>query len=162
MDVLSFVTGDLYKAISQNTQDLLENRGWIFGKKYTGKAGSFWNDAATATPATGDYAYLENGRTIDKAVRGVNVALTNFINAPLFVDADTGKLTELTVSNFRNAASIPLEQMLVDGELSGYEVIIDPDQNVLTTSRVELTIRLVPVGVARTIVVNIGYVVSLA
>lgn len=162
MDVLSFVTGDLYKAISQNTQDFLENRGWIFGKKYTGKAGSFWNDSATATPATGDYAYLENGRTIDKAVRGVNVALTNFINAPLFVDANTGKLTELTVSNFRNAASIPLEQMLVDGELSGYEVIIDPDQNVLTTSRVELTIRLVPVGVARTIVVNIGYVVSLA
>ena len=161
LDILSFTTGDLYKAISTATQDLLENRGWIFGKKYTGKAGSFWNDSGCATPATGDYAYLENGRTIDKAVRGVNVALTNFINSPLFVDPNTGKMTELTVSNFKNAASIPLEQMLVDGELSGYEVVIDPDQNVLTTSRVELTVKLVPVGVARTIVVNIGYVVSL-
>ena len=161
LDVLSFTTGDLYSGISVATQDLLENRGWIFAKKYTGKAGSFWNDSPTATPATGDYAYVENGRTIDKAVRGVNVALTSFINAPLFVDPDTGKMTELTVSNFKNAASIPLEQMLIEGDLSGYEVVIDPDQNVLTTSKVELTIKLVPVGVARTIVVNIGYVVSL-
>lgn len=161
LDVLSFTTGDLYKTVSTPTQDLLENRGWVFGKKYTGKAGSFWDDSATATPATGDYAYIENGRTIDKAVRGVNVSLTNYINSPLFVDPATGQMTELTVSNFKNSAAIPLEQMVVDGELSGYEVIIDPDQNVLATSEVELTIKLVPVGVARTIVVNIGYVVSL-
>jgi hypothetical protein len=140
----------------------LENRGWIFGKKYVGKAGSYWNDSSCAITETSDYAYIENGRTIDKAVRGVNVALTNFINAPLFVDAQTGRLTELTISTFANAASIPLDQMLIDLDLSGFEVIIDPEQNVLATSTITITIRLVPVGVARTIVVNIGYTVSLS
>ena len=162
MEVLSFTTGDLLKTVSQTTLDLLENRGWVFGKKYIGKGGSYWNDSPTAITETSDYAYIENGRTIDKAIRGVNVALTNFINAPLFVDASTGRLTELTISTFRNAAQIPLEQMLVDLDLSGFEVIIDAEQDVLTTSKIEITIRLVPVGVARTIVVNIGYTVSLS
>lgn len=161
MDVLSFTTGDLLKAVSAPTLDFLENRGWIFGKKYIGKAGSFWNDSASAVSETSDYAYIENGRTIDKAIRGVNVALTSYINAPLFVDAITGQLTELTISNFKNAASIPLQDMLIDQDLSGYEVVIDPDQSVLTTSKIEITVRLVPVGVARTIVVNIGYTISL-
>jgi hypothetical protein len=162
MEVLSFTTGDLLKAISSPTLLFLENRGWIFGKKYVGKAGSYWNDSSCAITETSDYAYIENGRTIDKAVRGVNVALTNFINAPLFVDAQTGRLTELTISTFANAASIPLDQMLIDLDLSGFEVIIDPEQNVLATSTITITIRLVPVGVARTIVVNIGYTVSLS
>lgn len=161
LDVLSFTTGDLYGVVSTPTLELLNNRGYVFTRKYIGKSGSFYNDSPTTITETSDYAYIENGRTIDKAVRGVNVALTDYLNSPLYVDPVTGRLTDLTISNFKNSASIPLENMLVDGELSGYQVIIDDEQNVLATSKVELTIKLVPVGVAREIVVNIGYTVSL-
>lgn len=161
LNILSFTTGDLYKVVSTSTVELLDVRGWIFARKYISKGGSYFNDSPTAVSETSDYAYIENGRVIDKAIRGANVALTDFLNSPVFVNPTNGQLTELTVSNFKNAASIPLEDMLINQNLSGYEVIINPEQNVLSTSRVELTLKLVPVGVAREIVVNIGYTVSL-
>ena len=46
------------------------------------------------------------------------------------------------------------------GELSGYVVEIDPDQNVLATSEIEIVIRPVGVGVVRRIKVKIGYAES--
>ena len=161
LDTLSFTTGDLYKSISVNTIDLLDNRAYIFGRKYVGKGGSFFNDSPTAVSITSDYAFIENGRTIDKAMRGMNASLTGFLNSPLYVDANTGQLTELTISIFKNAAGATPEQMTIDGELSGYEIIIDPTQNVLATSELVIAAKLVPVGVAREIIVNIGYTVSL-
>ena len=161
LDTLAFTTGDLYKSVSTPTLALLENRGYVYARKYIGRSGSFFNDSATNVTVSSDYAYIENGRTIDKAIRGINEALTDYLNSPLYVDPNTGRLSELTIEIFRNAASIPLVVMLTDGELSGYEVIIDPEQNVLSTSKIEITVKLVPVGVAREIVVNIGYTVSL-
>ena len=47
------------------------------------------------------------------------------------------------------------------GELSGYEASIDPEQDVLSTSTVEVVIKNVPVGVIRKMKVKIGYVKSL-
>ena len=162
LDTLAFTTGDLYTAISQATQTVIENKGWVFAQKLQGKGGSYWVDDPTAESTISDYAQIRDGRTIDKAIRVTNAGLSDFINAPLFVDPDTGQLTELTISEFKNAASTQLEQMVIDLELSGYEVIIDPNQDVLATSEIVLTINLLPVGAARTIIVNIGYVVSLA
>ena len=43
------------------------------------------------------------------------------------------------------------------GELSGYKVYIDPDQDILRTSTIEVVIRNVPVGVARKFTLRIGY-----
>lgn len=161
LDALSFTTGDLYKAISTNTLSLLSNRGYIFARKYIGKSGSYFNDSATAVSETSDYAFIENGRTIDKAMRGINIALTDYLNSPLIVDPDTGFLFGITTANIRNSASNPLQQIVIDGDLSGFEVIIDPDQDVLTTSSIELTVKLVPIGTAREIIVNIGYTLKL-
>ena len=44
------------------------------------------------------------------------------------------------------------------GELSGYQAKIDPEQDVLSTSTVEVVIKNVPVGVIRRMRVKIGYV----
>jgi hypothetical protein len=46
-------------------------------------------------------------------------------------------------------------------ELSGFEVIINPDQDVLATSTIEMTVNLVPMGTARQISVKIGFVTQL-
>ena len=92
------------------------------------------------------------------------------LNSPLFVNATTGKLSQDTIADFRNDAFIALQTMAVNGEVSTDEngalpentVVINPDQNVLVTSEIILTIKLVPVGVARTITVNIGFAVSVS
>ena len=47
--------------------------------------------------------------------------------------------------------------MVRDGELSAFEVLIDPNQPVLSTGTLVLTIKLVPIGIANQIIVNIGF-----
>jgi hypothetical protein len=167
-ETLQFATGEAYAVQSAATLDLMTSYGYLYLTKEIGNNGSWFNDAPTATLITSDYAYLENNRTIDKATRLVRDNLVPKINSPLYVDATTGKLSTATIEDFKNDAFKALENMAANLEISTDEnnelpansVLIDPDQNVLSTSQIIITVQIVPVGVARLITVNIGFVVS--
>ena len=57
----------------------------------------------------------------------------------------------------QNVASQALEDMEKAGELSGYKVEIDPEQDILANSTIEFVIKNVAVGVMRHIKVKISY-----
>ena len=155
-DVLKLADGRPIKQVAQSELDTIGQRGFIILIKHIGRAGSYFNDSHNAVSEASDYAYIENTRTIDKAVRGVREFLLPFLNSPVHVNED-GTLTEDTIATFKNEAERALEEMQRLGELSALAVIIDPNQNVLSTSQLSITIKLVPVGVARNIVVNVGF-----
>ena len=54
-----------------------------------------------------------------------------------------------------------LQNMLNNDEVSAFEVAIDPNQNVLSTSKLVVTVRIIPIGVAKTIEVNLSYTIKL-
>ncbi len=54
----------------------------------------------------------------------------------------------------------PLTDMISADELSAASIIINSAQNVLSTSELEITIHLVPLGCAEHIKINIGFTVS--
>ena len=140
--------------------DSLHSKGYIFLKKHTGNNGSFFNDSSCAITIASDYSKIENNRTMDKAVRGVRTVMLPNINSPLYVQPN-GTLQGQTISKFQNDAERPLEQMERDGEISAFNVIINPEQDVLSTSKLAMAIQIVPVGVARQIEINIGFAVSI-
>lgn len=156
------ITGTTFLVKDQTSSalDSLNDYGYIFLRKFVGYSGTYYNDSPTCIPVTSDYAYIENNRTIDKAVRNVRTLLLPFTNAPLYVNED-GTLTEDVISLYKNECDRALEQMEIDGELSNFLVTINPAQNVLTSSKVSIALKLVPVGVARAIEVNIGFAVNL-
>lgn len=158
-DVPAFANGDLIRNTATGLIENLNTKGYIFLIKHIGTAGTYFNDAHTAITETSDYAYLENNRTIDKAVRNCRTYLLPSLNAPLYVNPD-GTLTEDTILSFRNNTARALEEMQRNGEISAFEVTINPTQNVLTTSRIAINVKIVPVGVARNIEVNIGFAVK--
>ena len=129
----------------------------IFVRTHVGVADNYFNDSHTLAPETSDYAYIENVRTIDKACRGVRSKLLPYLNGPLSVDASTGKLSADTAAFLETKAGEAVEEMEKAGELCGYKVTIDPDQNVLATSEVEVVIQNVPMGVMRKVNVKIGF-----
>lgn len=149
----------LVKTLSEAAIESLNAKGYIFLVKHIGTSGSYFNDSHTAISETSDYAYIENNRTIDKAVRNCRTYLLPSLNAPLYVNPD-GTLTEDTILSFRNNTARALEEMQRNGEISAFEVTINPAQNVLSTSRIAITVKVVPVGVARNIEVNIGFAVK--
>ncbi len=161
LDTAAFSNGTLFRALSDSAVDSLNTKGYIFLRKFVGIGGTYFNDSFTATVATSDYSTIENNRTMDKAIRNIRVAYLPKLNSPLAVDPTTGYLSEDTISNFENIGNVPLETMAKNSELSGYSVVVNPTQDVLSTSKLVVSILNVPMGVARNIEFNIGYTTSI-
>ncbi|MCG8412127.1 MAG: DUF2586 family protein, partial [Bacteroidales bacterium] len=153
-------TAKNFSEIPTGIIEQLHEKRYIFPLKHTGDAGTYFNDSHTATKFTDSFAYIENNRTIDKAIRGVRASLLPQINRPLAVDKD-GKLSADTIKFFENLANRTLDRMLNAGELSDFAVGIDPNQQVLSDSKLSMVLRLIPRGVARQIEVKIGFTTKL-
>lgn len=153
--------GTLVRTIDKGELEKLDTNRYLFLNNVVGVAGSYWNDSHTMDSTTSDYAAIESVRTMDKAVRGIRTYLTPELGGNVYIDPDTGKLQSYTVSHLETTANIPLEEMEKAGELSGYKAEIDAEQDVLSTSTIEVTIKNVPVGVVRKFKVKIGFVKSL-
>lgn len=150
----------LVKTLAPAAIQALVDKGYLLLVKQVGIAGTYFEDTPTCIAVTSDYAFIENNRTIDKAVRGIRTFLLPNLKAPLYVNGD-GTLTEDTIALYRNDALRALEQMERATEISAKAVTIDPAQDVLSSSKIILTVTVVPAGVARNIEVNIGFAVKL-
>lgn len=163
LDVPAFADGSLYTETSTGVIDTLNTNRYIFLRKFNGIGGTYYNDSHVCAPiANNDYAYIEANRTMDKAIRGVRAYLLPQLNGPVKVDAATGKLDTAFISALETLGGRALEQMERDGELSGYKVVINPDQNVLSTGQLVINIAQVPKGIMRSIIVKIGFVTKIS
>ena len=157
----AFGNGTLLRDTDPALLEALDQKRLLFFVTYPGIAGSYVNDSHTLDDATSDYAMIENVRTMDKAVRGIRTYLTPELGASVYVDDITGRLQPFTVKHLETVTNQALEDMEKAGELSGYRVEIDPEQDVLKTSAVEVVVKQVPVGVVRRIHVKIGFYKSI-
>jgi hypothetical protein len=160
LDTIGFANGDLVSTKSQGLLNLLDNDRYIFLIKYSGVSGSYINDGHCSISVSSDYAYIENNRTIDKAIRGVYLSVIPQLNSPLTLNAD-GTLADTTIAYFTSLAETNLIQMIRDNELSAQKVQIATNQNVLSTGKLVISVQLLPIGVARAIQVNIGFVTAI-
>jgi len=160
LDLPILGNGQRVKDISKTNLEDLYDKGYIFYKKFKGNVGTYAVDTLTCTDELSDYSDIQLNRTIDKAIRGVRKALLPKLHSKIKV-SDNGKLHPATVSLFTDITSTPLNLMVSATELSNFEVTIDPDQNILQTSTLEVDVRLLPYGTARWISIEIGFVATL-
>ena len=168
--VKKFPSGISLPALSDGTEVRNIDKAWLekldaarylFLTPIVGVSGSYWNDSHNMDAAISDYNAIELVRTMDKACRGIRTYLTPELGGNVYIEASTGKFQSYTVAHLETTANKALEDMEKAGELSGYQASVDPEQDVLATSTVEVVIKNVPVGVIRKIKVKIGYVKSL-
>lgn len=158
--------GTTYDDLTASEEASLQTKGYIFAQKETGLPGAYYYDSPQAVLVDSDFAYIENSRTIFKAIREINTRILPFQNAPIIVDAVTGKITEETIFELESTVFRGLNELARNGEIAVDQttqrlpqtsVFIDPDQNVLSTSTVNITVRIVPTGVQRETKFNIGF-----
>jgi hypothetical protein len=154
LDKLAFANGTSYTSVTRSELDILSDKGYIFCLKYPGLSGTYFNDSWTAS--NGDFYSIENNRVIDKAVRNLRAKMLSRLNENLYVDK-TGKLSEDTIASYTTECNRVLEAMLRAGELSEFKVTINPEQDVVSTSKLEIGVKLIPAGVAREIAIKIGF-----
>ena len=160
LDSLAFANGSQFSGLSNGQIDAVDDKGYVFLKKHFGLSGSYFDNDYTAVAVSSDYARVKENRVIDKASRNVRSFLLPSLASPLKLN-DDGTMREDTVAYFKSLCNRALEQMERDDELSAFGVTIDPLQNVLSTSKLEITISIVPIASADNIEVNIGFTTSL-
>ena len=156
----AFGDGTLLRDVDKALLETLDTARYLFFITHTGQAGSYMNDSHTMDSAISDYAAIESVRTMDKAVRGIRTYVKPELGGNVYVDASTGQLASYTVAHLETVANQALEAMERAGELSGYKVEIDPEQDVASTSLVEFVIKNVAVPVMRHIRIKIGFAKS--
>lgn len=159
-ETLNFANGQVYTAISDGALDNLDGKGYIFLRKFVNLSGSYFNNPYTCIAITSDYSRIPNNRTINKAIRNVRTFLLPALSSPIKVNSD-GTLTEDVIGYFESLCARALDVMERDSELSAYEVVINPAQDVLATSKIVVTLNIVPIGWADNIEVNIGFTTSI-
>ena len=160
VSVPAFGDGTKLRALDRGVIDKLDKGRYLFFVTHTGQAGSYMNDSHNMDSATSDYAAIESVRTMDKAVRGIRTYLIPELGGNVYVDPESGKLASYTVKHLETVAGHALEDMERAGELSGYKVEIDPDQDVAGSGTVEIVIKNVASPVMRHIKVKIGFAKS--
>lgn len=160
-DIIGFANGQLSTAVSSNLKNQLDSYRYIFLRNFVDFTGSYFNDSHCAISQASDYAYIENNRTIDKAIRVGRAALLPLLNSPILVNAD-GTITGNSIAIFRAALQTAADPMIRAGEISADGITIDPTQNILSTSNFYIKFQIVPTGTARNIITNIGYASSVS
>ncbi len=144
----------------------LHDKRYIVPRKYVGRSGYFFADDNLACDPTDDYAQLAPRRVIDKAYRIAYDTLLDMMLDELDVNEDGTLQTGIIKSWQQTVESRVNREMTANGELSASEdgngcvCFIDPKQNVLSTSKVEVTIKVRPFAYGRYIDVNLGFLVT--
>jgi hypothetical protein len=159
-DTLAFANGAVYSAQSDGLIDNLNSLGYIILKKFVSYEGSYFNDSHTCVAVSNDFAYIENNRTFNKAIRNLRVFLLPQLASPIKLNSN-GTLTEDVIGFYETLCAQALDVMQRNAEVSAYKITIDPTQNVLSTSKLVISVAIVPLGVARTIQVNVGFTLSI-
>ncbi len=134
--------------------DALHDAGYILYRQFKRRNGYYYNDDTTAAPLTDDYSNLTYGRVIDKAIMLAYNAYIDEILDSVVVD-DAGNLPQAVCTYYErlidNAVAVAMSN-----EISDFRAYIDPAQNILSSSLMNIVCRIRPVGYLRDIVVNLG------
>lgn len=159
---LEMFIGDAPVDQAMSVVDALYAKGYICPRIYVGLSGFYFVDDSLATAKTDDYAHLTARRTIDKAARIAYLTMLQFMLDDIELNTD-GTMQQPVLKDWQAQVERAINtQMSAAGELSvvdgsGCKFWINPKQNVLTTSKVEGTLKVRPFGYSREIIVNIGF-----
>ena len=153
----SFLTdGRSVESIAKSELNNLNDKGYIVAAGYEGYAGYFYNNSATCIEETSDFAFIENNRTWNKAARIIRTTLLPEVKGIVKKDPQTGFIASTTVSRWAQLINKALERMIIDDEISGYSVFINPQQIVNSTAAVKVKASVVADGIVHEFEVALG------
>jgi hypothetical protein len=159
MAVPAFANGQLVSAVASSLLDTLDAYRYGFAVNYPNFSGTYINNDWTCISQSSDYNRLCRVLVINKATVLSYKGVMPLLKSRLILNAN-GTLNTITINQFDTAVGSGVAQMQRDGDISAYSVVIDPTQNVLSTNKIIVTLKIVPVGIADTIQINLGYAVN--
>lgn len=156
----AYFTSNAKVESQQSGWDAIHKKGYIFLRSFVSKSGYYFNDDLTLTAETDDFVSLARGLVIDKSVVLGYATLVENLLDEVEVTAE-GKIHPAVVKGWQAQVERALSTMVEAGNLSNAECYIDEQQNILSTGKLNVAIRLQPVGYAKQINVNIGFTTTI-
>jgi Protein of unknown function (DUF2586) len=136
---------------------VFHDKGYITFRYHVGRGGYYFTDDPTATLKTDDYNAIALCRTIDKVRRIVYDSYLNYLLDEIEVDT-TGMIRADIAKSWQAAAERSInELMTVNGEISGVTAFVDANQNILATKKIQIKVKVLPVGYAKNIEILLGF-----
>ncbi len=128
--------------------------GFIVFTGYPNKGGLYFGIDRMAN--TKDYRLLAYGRVVDKAAIIAAAVYLDQVESEVDVDAD-GKIAEEALQHLKGILE---QQVLVamGDQISGVEIYINPDQNIINTSKLTVKLRVRPKGYTSFIDIDLGLI----
>lgn len=136
--------------------DELNDKGHIFWRYLPNLAGTYLSNDHISEDATDTFNSIHLMRVRNKAIRELDTYLSSLIGANVLFNPD-GTMRQSSIKVYENQASLSLRTMQDNGEISAFEVFIDPTQNVLSTKTVIVNAQIVPVESSDYITVNLAF-----
>jgi len=154
---------------SEADVETLFNKGYITFRTHTGKSGYFFIDDSLATDTDDDYRRLTHRRTADKAYRIIHKTMLEYVqdNVPV---TDSGYIQPAYAKSIESEVIAAVaNDMTANGELGSdpddssdkvVQCYVNPQQNILSTSRINVVAKVKPYGYASYIDVELGFLVE--
>lgn len=154
----AFLGAATLEASGSGASTAIHDKGFITFRKYPGKAGYYFSDDPTAAAATDDYSSLARGRVIDKAVRLTYTAYVEEILDEVLINPTNGQISAAQATYYRSIVErIINTAMTANEEIIAVTAFVDPLQNVLSTNKICIDLRITPYGYAKQIEVTLGF-----
>ena len=145
---------------TNNDPATIAGKGFITFKMYSNVAGLFWSGDVMATAPTDDYFFLARGRVTDKAQRLIYAYMVNSVDGVVPAKAD-GTVDAGFAADLQNKISGAKNGLLTTnmvnlGNMVGSTTFVDPAQNIVNTSTLNMSVALEGEGYSSNININLA------
>lgn len=149
--------GTIAQSLSKTDLKTLTNKGYIYASSYEGYGGIFFSNSPTCVEKKSDYSFIENNRTWNKAGRVIRLTLIPEVKGTVKKDPQTGFIKSTTISRWQGLLNKALEQMVIDDEISGFAIYIDPNQYLSEDDPLKIKAQIVKDDIVHEFEVDLGY-----
>lgn len=130
----------------------LDAAGFLALRTHVGKTGFYVTNGRLKVSPGSDYKYLQYGRVVDIACKTIRAAQLDYLNDSVRVSKTTGKIIETDARNVEGNIEAKLRTAVTEtGYASNVSVTLDRDTNVLSTQKLVMRYRVIPLAYAKTI-----------
>ena len=132
----------------------LQDAGYAMPRRYFGLRGVYLSRGQMLVERHSDYQTEERRRVMDYACRRVYRAQIRHLNATVLLAADG---TPAGLELFRAESEQPLREMVLQQQISSFELAVPSGQNILADETLRSRLRIVPLGKASQIETEISF-----
>lgn len=130
----------------------LDAAGFVTLRTHVGKIGYYVTHGRVKTSPGSDFKYLQYGRVIDIACTAIRSAQLDYLNDEIRVSKTSGRIIEADAKNVEENIEAKVRTAVTEpGHASALTVTLDRTINVLSTQKLVMRYRIVPLSYAKTI-----------